>query len=685
MSLTNTTPKRSKSGVLTDEEILTRVDNKSKESVGWYDSKISKERERVLKYYNGELPRRANLGQSSFVSTDVYDAVEGMKAQTLEVFAGGDEIAQFDADQDMGVADCIVATKYASYVIFSKNLGFQVFNNVIHDGLTARVGVCKVWWDEKFDYEEESFDGLTLDQVHGLASQDEVDELDADHDEATGAYKGKLVRKYDKSQVRILEVPPEEFLIEPRAISIRRAGYCAHRTLKTKAELKEMGLDAKKVDAIHYDDAKGLDLSPEVLARNAPVETLQALDNPIQPELEKVMLYESYVTMVIDKSKGSRLYKVVHASTTLFDYEEVDRAPFIVFVPLPIPHLFYGNNFAHRVVPIQNARTVLARAILDHTAMTVTPRWGVVQGGLLNPREMLDNRMGGIVNMRRPDSVAALQVPNLNPFVFQTMQELEMANEKSTGLSSLSQGLNKDAISKQNSRGLVNDLVNLASTRQKVIARQFAYGFFQELMLEVIRLAIANKAQKEMIEVAGAPMQVDPTTWKERKTCTVSMHLGYGEKEQQLGKLTNAYQMFSADADLKMAGMFTPQNKYNMLRDGMKLAGLTNAPNYLTAPDKAKPLPPDPKPDKELQIKDKTATAALISAQAQMAKDQRLAQLDETKLNMQKVDMLHKAQVADRDANRHDLEVAARIKTAEQELALQKKATEQKAILAPNP
>jgi hypothetical protein len=32
----------------------------------------------------------------------------------------------------------------------------------------------------------------------------------------------------------------------------------------------------------------------------------------------------------------------------------------------------------------------------------------VVNGGLLNPRELLDNRMGGIVNVRRPDSVVAM-------------------------------------------------------------------------------------------------------------------------------------------------------------------------------------------------------------------------------------------------------------------------------------
>jgi hypothetical protein len=73
--------------VLDDAEIVTRVLAKSKECVGWYDSRLSKERERVLKYYNGQLPARQHAGSSSYVSTDVYDSVEMMKAQLLETFA----------------------------------------------------------------------------------------------------------------------------------------------------------------------------------------------------------------------------------------------------------------------------------------------------------------------------------------------------------------------------------------------------------------------------------------------------------------------------------------------------------------------------------------------------------------------------------------------------------------------
>jgi hypothetical protein len=52
-----------------------------------------------MSYYNGELPLRQSPGSSSYISTEVYDAVESMKSQLLETFAAGREIVKFDPDK----------------------------------------------------------------------------------------------------------------------------------------------------------------------------------------------------------------------------------------------------------------------------------------------------------------------------------------------------------------------------------------------------------------------------------------------------------------------------------------------------------------------------------------------------------------------------------------------------------
>jgi len=660
--------KKRKGQLLSDEDIVVRVNQKSREAVGWYDSKISKERERALQYYNGELPKRQDVGSSSFVSTDVYDGVETAKSQLLETFAAGDEIVRVDPHQDMSVADCEAATAWARHVLFQQNDGFNLFQSVIHDALMARIGPVKVWWDESYETNEESFDGLGLDQVQALAVQDDVDDLEAELDPQTGAFSGTLIRRKDCSQIRILAIPPEEFLVAPRAVTLKRADYLGHRTLKTKAELKDMGLDPKKVDEVHYDDYRGLDLSPEVLARNHPVETYMALNNPIQPELEQVMLYESYVKMVVDKKKGARLYKVLHASDILFEYEEVAEHPFECYVPLPTPHIVFGNNFAMKLVPTQNARTVLIRSILDHTVMTTNPRWQVVQGGLLNPREMADNRKGGLVNVRREGAVSALEVPNMNPFVFQVLQQLEQSAEKTTGISSLSQGLDKNAISTQNSRGMVQDLVSLSTQRQKIAARNFAYGFLLPLIMRIIKLTILHQTKTQIIEVAGQPIKIDASKWSQGITATVSFHLGYGERDDQANARLELYKGLASDPALQT--MFTPVNRYNLIVDTAKLKGVYSISRYITPPGQVQPPQPDPIKQQEIAIKKQQADAAMITAQANATKNERLAAFEVQKLTNENAKMHMEAMAKDRENDRLDIETVSRVNIAEREMVL---------------
>jgi hypothetical protein len=655
---------------LTDEELIAKVSAKSRNSVTWFDSRLSKERERVTRYLNGDLPKRTSEGSSSYVSSDVYDSVEMMHSQLLEVFASGDQIAQFDPDLDMNADVCRVATEYASYVIFRENSGYNLFSHVIYDGLTARAGVAKVYWETRHKYTDETFQDLPHEHAVALAAQEDVDTFDADAHPETGLFSGKLRRKKDISRIRLDAVAPEEFLIEPLANCVEEATYTGHRTPKTKAELIEMDYDRALVLKIPSDDAKELQFSPEVLARTSPTHSNEAVDDPIQPELEYVVYYESYVRMDMGDGKGVCLWKICHAGDTILHKEEVDRAPFLAYIPLPIPHVFYGHNYAARVIHTQNARTVLMRGVLDHTAITTNPRYMVVNGGLMNPRELLDARFGGIVNVRRPDSVAAFPQNPLNPYVQNVLQMLSDNNDKSTGISALSQGLNKDAISTQNSKGLVDNMIKVSSGRQKIIARNFAHNFLVPLMIEVIRLAILNESPEKVIEVAGQPLQVDPTQWTERKTASVAQHLGYGEKDQAANELAQGYQMLAKDPGL--GGKFGGKQRYEMLHDIAKLKGFTRFSAYLD-PNGADPQP-DPIKMQELQIKDKSATAALQAAGVKQQDANRLYALDQTKVQQHGQELVMKALDHDRTHDRQDAETASRIHVAQQQVVLEKEA-----------
>ncbi|MBW7970953.1 hypothetical protein [Bradyrhizobium sp. BR 10289] len=663
---------------LTDEAVLTKVLAKSTNSVSWFDSRIAKERERVTRYLNGDLPKRTSEGSSSYVSSDVYDSVEMMRSQLLEVFAGGDNIAVFDPDLDMNADACRVATEYASYVIFRQNNGYNLFSDVIYDGLTARAGVSKVYWETKYSYSEETFENLQHHEAYGLAAQDDVDEFEGTQ-QPDGSYSGSLTRKKDVSQIRMVTVAPEEFLIEPLATSVESATYVGHRTPKTKAELIDMGYKKSIVMAIPADEARELQFSPEVLARTSQTGAADHGDDPIQDELDYVVYYESYVRMQIDPSKGVRLYKICHTSNTVLDKEEVDKAPFLAYIPLPIPHVFYGNNFAARVIHTQNARTVLFRGVLDHTAITSNARYLVVNGGLMNPRELLDNRLGGVVNVRRPDSVQAMQQNPLNPYIFQVLNTLTENNEKSTGISALSQGLNKDAISTQNSKGLVDNMMKASSQRAKIMARNFAYNFLVPLMIEVVRLAILNEKPDKVIEVAGGQLTINPQSWTERRTCTVSQHLGYGEKDMAAMDLGQGYEMMAKDPAL--GGMFGGKQRYEMLHDIAKLKGFSRFAAYLDP--NAPPPGPDPLKVRELDIKERGVAAQEGANTIKQQDANRLYALDQSKLQMGEAELKLKALDHDRTHDRQDAETTSRIQVADAELEIEREALKnEKAKLA---
>ena len=49
---------------LDDKEILNLVDQNVRLSTGYYDSELSRERKKVIDYYNGILPRPTHEGNS---------------------------------------------------------------------------------------------------------------------------------------------------------------------------------------------------------------------------------------------------------------------------------------------------------------------------------------------------------------------------------------------------------------------------------------------------------------------------------------------------------------------------------------------------------------------------------------------------------------------------------------------
>jgi hypothetical protein len=669
-------PKQQEPRPLDDAEIIGLIDAGVRGSVHFHDADLSREREAVLRYYNGEKPATQKRGRSRYVSQDVYDTVEGMKAQLLETFASGEPVGDFRAHSGDDVEAARIASAYTNYVIFEQNPGYDIFQDVIHDGLMARLGVARVWWGEDKQEIEEVVESAGQDDLDALLAEDDVFPGDLDLNE-DGTVSGTVTRRVDASRVRIEAVPPEEFGITPRAKSLEDAHVVWQRSKQSRSDLqKEYGDKAKNLES---DTLADFETDTEVAARHEDMGSTHATFEALQRQTERIWVYEVFTELDVDGSGEAKLWRVVYAGATLLEKEQVRRRPFLTFTPLRKPHAAIGNNFADKAVPTQNAKTVLTRGILDHTVTTNNPRYQVVTGSLLNPAELMENRFAGIVNVTRPDGVLPLPQASLNPFVYQTIQLLEQDLEDTSGVSRLSQGLNKDALSRQNSADMVEQLTTLSQTRQRVIVRNFANQFVKPLYNLVYELVVENEDRERIIEVADNWTEVNPRTWREKREYVIDLKLGAAARQKEAVMWLEMHGVLSADPTL--APQYGPKQKAAVLHEHYRLRGVPDFERFLVP----EPPPQEPNPVEQLQVQQLQQQMEIANRQQQLAEQK--AQMD-AKEAAQKLHLQAEQAEQDRQlkAAQHELAVRAQLhkeQVNKAELEIAKTAADVRAIASP--
>lgn len=668
---------------ITQDELLQLVHEEIRGSIGYSDGDMSNERQEILRYYHGELPERQSNGNSSYVSQDVYDGVEGLKALLLETFSAGTDVIQFAPQNGDDVAKARVCTAYTNYIIHRQNDGFSIYRDVLHDALIARNGVVKVYWDDNEEVREEEFEDLLPDELDALLADPEV-EL-SNLNEQDGRYSGTLKLITNKSQVRIDVIPPEEFIINPMSQSMDD-GFVAHRRVMRKADLLAMGFDPELVESIgSEEDPLGENYAETYYRHEQTGPTKLSPDElAAQEQMREIVVYESYIEADMEGDGLARIYKCISAGNVCLETEQVERRPFISFAAIPTSHTYFGESFAYKLVPAQNARTALMRSILDHAAVTTNPRYLVNKGSLTNPRELLDNRLGGIVNVTRPDGVVPLSQNPLNPFIFQTIQALEDDAENTSGISKLSQGLNKDAVSKQNSAAMVENLVSLSQQRSKIIARNFANNFLKPLFMEVYRLAVENEDEEKIIDVAGEYVAISPSDWSQRKDVEVSFRLGYGEQEREAQKYQALHTALTQDPG--MQPFYGAQGRYAMVRQILITAGIKDVDTYLTPPEKVQP--PQPSQQEQMQQQMLMKQIELEERKVALAEQEAAlkAQMEERKFALQakQAELNAAAKASEEERRDFDSEIRADIAYQELELAKQSDEDQRTTIVSPN-
>lgn len=587
---------------LEESELLSLLERNLDAADTYTESLVGEQRDKSHRYYFGEPLGNEKPGRSQHVSRDVFDAVESTKALLLDTFTADRRVVEFTPETSEDIEAARQATEFVNYLFYRQNNGFKVLQDTIHDGLVSKLGVVKRWYDKRYTYVQEDFADLDEAQFTMMASDPDVVINTLDQtvvqpemvDPMTGmvvmpavtTYTGELKRRIDKSQVRVDNLEPEKLYISPRAKTLEDADFVSYRYEKEIGELLEDGYDPEKVEDLdeeldtYRDSTLGRDSYDEFSA-----ETSMRDDHPNR---SYVTIYESYIRIYDPEVESRCTYKVVHSRRTLLDMEKVESHPFRGWCPFPVPHKAIGLSLADVTMDLQKSQSTLKRSVIDNAFLTNTSRWVANLSLVRNPRDLIDNKLGAVidVNAMDPSSVVQpLNTPQISPNVFTTMELLEQEKEARSGSSRMSKGMDSDVVSKQNSSDLITRYMNASNRRTMVMARNFAESFLKPLMFDLYRLAIENDTQPRMMQLSGKFVPIDPKQLRERTEMDVAVALTPDARAAEARTLTMLDQMWTANPqDPTLNGMYQTQQRFALLARAVDLMGLKGGDKYLLSP-----------------------------------------------------------------------------------------------------
>jgi hypothetical protein len=587
---------------INDDELLASLENNIDSADSYAESEIGHQRDKGHRYYYGQPLGNERAGRSQHVSMDVFDGVESIKAMLLECMTADRNVCRFDPQTAEDFMPAKMATALTNYIFYRENNGTKILHDVIHDALIAKTGIVKRYYKNLYEYEEETFEGLDEPSFNMLMQDPDVTILEiAEEAQAVQAqdaqtgqmiessqvmYSGEIARKIDKSKICIETIPPEDFLVSPRATDENDADFCSHRTSRTRGELLSEGFDPEIVAKLNEDH----DLFEDGGLGRDSVDGFRKDDHyDADNDRQHVTIYESYIKKYRDDLKKCVYLKVLHSRNVLLDKEIVSEKPFRYFTPFPLPHRFHGMSLADVLFDIQKTQSSLKRGVVDHTFMTNTSRFIANLSLVKNPRDLLDNRVGAVIDVNSPNPenvVRPLPMPNLSGTVFQAIENLEVEKESRSGMSRMSRGMDSTVVSKQNSSDLITQFMNASNRRIMVMARNLAENFLKPLMHDIYRLAIENESQEKMIQLDGQFVPVNPQFLGDRTEMSVAVALTPEEQAQEAQMLLSLDQQFTMNPqDPNLGGMYGASQRHAMLSRAFELLNIKSSDMYLFNPN----------------------------------------------------------------------------------------------------
>ncbi len=531
---------------------------------------VDQKRRQALDAYYGRPMGNEQPGRAQVVTKDLMDAIEWIMPSLMRVFTTR-EAVKFDPVGPEDVELAKQETAYVSHVLWKKNKGFMLIYSWLKDALMQRVGYVKYWWEETEKVHEDTYTGLSQDQLtllmEELQKAGEVEVLEA---EANHTYPGnpqtwdvKFRVKCQQGRLRVEPVPPDELLVDESCNgSVKEAKFAGHRRTIARGELLEMGFSRKEAEeATSYDWS----LSDTEQARNVDNEQSdRADDDGSDWATEEMELLECTLDIDYDGDGYAEKRLILLGGHGVMRNEVVDEVQIESWTPIPTPHEHVGLSFHDLMEDLQRIHTALTRGLLDNTYFANNHRL-VYDKNTVNASMLQVNRPGGHIANDGPPVGAVVPVPvaDIAGRLLPVISHFDAMRDKRTGVGAMATGVNADVLA-QSTKGAYMDASAKANQRIEAICRIFAETGLASLWMSMHKMLMKHQNWPERFQLKDKWLEANPATWRERSDLTVSVGLGTAAKEEvraNLGLMAQAQEKAAA-----VPGLIQPKNVFALFR-----------------------------------------------------------------------------------------------------------------------
>ena len=596
-----------------NESLLSAINEREGTAIGNDSDQVSVDRATALEYYLGEPFGNEIEGRSQVVSRDVYDTVEWIKPSLLRIFAGGDQICEFQPEGEEDVEGAQQESDYVDYILQRKNNWFMVAYEWFTDALLTRNAYAMGYWEAKSEPVLERYQGLTDDQLVLLAQDNTVQII------AHRAYPAPIgaamvnlhdvdlrrVKNYGCAKVCVL--PPERCLVaqDCKSMSVRESSFFEYWEYKTISQLRIEGFNV----ADDISDTGGVESTLVDQTRDVTNVTVVNPDSnqmTIDPSMRKVKVRMIWIRHDYDGDGIAELRYVVAVGDTFLANQEVASIPVAAIVPTPMPHRHVGLSIFDAVQDLQLIRSAMLRSAIDNQYYINNQRIGVDKNKV-NMDDVLISRPGGSVRVDGPpgESILPFSQPDTAKSALGMLDYLDAIKQDRTGTQKPMAGADLDSIKAQ--PGTIAQLHNAASQKLELIARVLGEGV-KELVQIVHEITLTNATVQDKAQLRGQWVTVDPRQWKKRLDMSLSVGLGITNRQQHAAAVMG---LLGLQKEAIQVGMTSPGKLYNGVSEFVKALGFSSAKQFFDEPQPGAKFP-DPQPPYQVMVAQIKAQSDLL-------------------------------------------------------------------------